>query len=67
MARSLSKIIDWDAIRNDDPMTEVYNAVEWLNNNGFKASYRVTERDSFGPVCVLISAVKDHKKYEYLY
>jgi hypothetical protein len=67
MAKSLSNIIDWDAIENNDPMTEVCNIVKWLNKNGFEARYRVTERDSFGPVCVLISATKDQENYEYLY
>lgn len=67
MAQDLEDIIDWDAIRSDEPMDEVLNAVRWLNERGFDARYRVTERDSFGPVCVLISATKDGQNYEYLY
>jgi len=39
MAKSLSNIIDWDAIENNDPMTEVCNIVKWLNKNGFEARY----------------------------
>ena len=67
MPKDLEDIIDWEAIRADDPMDEVLNAVSWLNEHGFDARYRVTERDSFGPVCVLISATKNGERYEYLY
>lgn len=67
MARNLEGVIDWEAIRADDPMDEVLNAVDWLNERGFDAKYSVTERDSFGPVSVLITAYINGEEYEYLY
>lgn len=67
MPKSLENIIDWDACRASDPMQEVINAVNQLNQKGYNARYRVTERDSFGPLCVLITAHKDGKNYQYLY
>lgn len=67
MIKSLEDIIDWDACSASDPMTEVINAVNWLKKRGYAARYRITERDSFGPVCVLITAEKDGQQYDYLY
>lgn len=67
MPKRLEDIIDWEAVRANSPMQEVLNIVEWLKAQGFEAWHRVTERDSFGPLCVLITAYKDNEKYEYLY
>lgn len=67
MIKTLEGIIDWVACRDSDPMTEVINAVDWLKKRGYAAKYRITERDNFGPVCVLITAEKDGQQYEYLY
>ena len=63
-----SEIIEWDKIEGDDPWANIYSLKSQLMDKGFtNVRHRVTESDSFGPLCVLIEADKDGKKYDYLY
>ena len=63
----------WDEVpatevSHKDPFREIENIKTWCRGNGFEfVTSQVCERDSFGPVTVLIQATKNQQRYELLY